>query len=76
MLAMSYSEKSGVFVPDKPRVRVARVGGAAAGVFPDGKRVLAVVPVDRPNVAKAEHEVVLFQNFGEYLRQHVPAGGK
>jgi len=76
MLAVSYSDKGGVFVPDKPRVVVPKVGGTAAGVFADGKRVLAEVPVDRPNVAKAEHEVVLFQNFAEYMRQHVPAGGK
>ncbi len=30
-------------------------------------------PVDSPNAAKTEHEVVLFQTFFEYLRQHVPA---
>jgi hypothetical protein len=33
-----------------------------------------LAPVDSPDAAKAEHEVVLFQNFFEYLRQKAPAG--
>jgi eukaryotic-like serine/threonine-protein kinase len=72
MMAVGYSEVGGTFVPDKPRVWTPRIGGTATDLSPDGKRLLVVVPVDRPNVTKVEHEVVLFQNFVENLRQHVP----
>jgi Tol biopolymer transport system component len=74
MMAVSYSANGGTFAPEKPRVWLAKVGGAACDLSPDGKRLLVVAPVDSADAAKAEHEVVLFQNFFEYLRQKAPAG--
>jgi Tol biopolymer transport system component len=74
MMAVSYSAKGGTFAPEKPRVWVAKVGGTAWDLSPDGKRLLVLAPVDSPDAAKAEHEVVLFQNFFEYLRQKAPVG--
>ncbi len=73
MMAVSYSAKGGTFAPEKPRVWLAKVGGTAWDLSPDGKRLLVLAPVGSPDAAKAEHEVVLFQNFFEYLRQKVPA---
>jgi len=72
MMAVSYSANGGTFAPEKPRVWLAKVGGRASDLSPDGKRLLVVAPAGSPDVAKAEHEVVLFQNFFEYLRQKVP----
>jgi Tol biopolymer transport system component len=74
MMAVSYSAKGGTFTPEKPRVWLAKVGGTAWDLSPDGKRLLVLAPVDSPDAVKPEHEVVLFQNFIEYLRQKVPVG--
>jgi Tol biopolymer transport system component len=74
MMAVSYSAKGGTFAPEKPRVWLAQVGGIAWDLSPDGKRLLVLAPAGSPDAAKAEHEVVLFQNFFEYLRQKVPLG--
>jgi serine/threonine protein kinase len=73
-MAVSYSAKGGTFAPEKPRVWLAKVGGRAQDLSPDGKCLLVLAPVDSPDAAKAEHEVVLFQNFFEYLRQRAPVG--
>jgi hypothetical protein len=54
-------------------VFVAKVGGTACDLSPDGKRLLVMTPVDSRGEAKGDHEVVLFQNFIGYLRQRVPA---
>jgi hypothetical protein len=75
-MAVSYSAKGGTFVAEKPRGWVAKVGGGAYDLSPDGKRLLVVAPVASPDAPKAEHEVVLFQNFFEYLRQKAPADKK
>lgn len=74
MMAVSYSANGGAFAPEKPRIWLAKVGGIAWDLSPDGKRLLVLAPAGSPDAAKAEHEVVLFQNFFEYLRQKVPAG--
>jgi serine/threonine protein kinase len=72
-MAVSYSTKGGTFVPEKPRVWVAKVGGTANDLSPDGKLLLVLAPVDPSDAAKAEHEIVLIQNFPAYLRQKMPA---
>ncbi len=74
MLAVSWSEKNGGFVPEKPRVWAAKVGGTAEDLSSDGKQLLVLAPVNPTEAPRAEHEVALFQNFLGYLRQHVPAG--
>ena len=60
--------------PGKPRVWLAKLGGMACDLSPDGKHLLVLTPVDSPDAPKAEHEVVLLQNFFDYVRKHVPAG--
>ncbi len=73
-MALSYSANGGTFAPEKSRVWLAKVGGTAWDLSPDGKRLLVLAPVDSADAAKAEHEVVLFQNFFEYLKQKAPVG--
>ena len=74
MMAVRYSVNGGTFVGEKPRVWLEKVGGTAYDLFPDGKRLLVLAPVDLPGAPQVDHEVVLIQNFFDYLRKHVPAG--
>jgi hypothetical protein len=55
-------------------VWLAKVGGSAVDISPDGKRLVVLAPVESPDAPKAEHEVVLLQNFFDELRRKVPAG--
>jgi serine/threonine-protein kinase len=71
MMAVGYGDKGGTFVPEKPRVWTPKIGGTAFDISRDGKRLLVIVPVDSPNVTRPDHEIVLFQNFVEYLREKV-----
>jgi serine/threonine-protein kinase len=74
-MVVSYSAKGSTFeVQEKPRVWVGKVGGTAFDISPDGKRLVVLTPVDSPDAPKAEHEVVLIQNFFDELRRRVPAG--
>ena len=72
-MAASYTVKGDSFLADKPRVWLAKLGGATAfGLAPDGKRVAVMAPVDTSEAPKADHEVVFLFNFFDYLRQRVP----
>jgi Tol biopolymer transport system component len=73
-MAVSYSANGSTFVAEKPRVWLAKVGGSAVDISPDGKRLVVLAPVESPDAPKAEHEVVLLQNFFDELRRKVPAG--
>jgi serine/threonine-protein kinase len=73
VLAVNWSEKNGAFVPEKPRVWAAKAGGTVTDLSADGRRMLVVAPVNSAAAGpEPEHHVMLFQNFLEYLRQHVP----
>jgi hypothetical protein len=43
---------------------------------PDGKRVAAMMPVETPEVQRAQNHVVLLINFCDELRRRAPVGGK
>jgi Tol biopolymer transport system component/predicted Ser/Thr protein kinase len=73
IMAVSYTAKSGTFLPDKPRVWIAKLGGTAWDLAPDGKRVMVVTPVVSAEAPKQEHEVVFLENFFDELRRRVPA---
>jgi serine/threonine-protein kinase len=76
VMALNYSVKGDSFMADKPRVRIEKLVGAAWDLSPDGKRVAVLTPVGSTEAPKAEHEVVLLENFFDYLRQRVPVGSK
>jgi hypothetical protein len=74
IMAASYSVQGGTFVPEKPRVWIARLGGTQWDVAPDGNRVLELAPVESVGAPKQEHEVVFLENFLDELRRRVPGG--
>lgn len=52
---------------------LAQLGGAVAwDLAPDGKRVAVITPEGASEALKKEHEIVVLQNFFDYLRQRVP----
>jgi hypothetical protein len=77
-MAASYTVKGDTFVPEKPRVWIAKLGGSSVGtqwdLDPDGKRVAVLTPVDSPETPKHDHEVVFLENFFDELRRRVPVG--
>jgi Tol biopolymer transport system component len=77
IMAASYAVKGDTFVPDKPRVWIAKLGATPAvgrswDLSPDGKRVVVVTPVESAEAPKQEHEVVMLLNFSDELRRKVP----
>jgi len=74
IMAVSYTEKGDTFVPDKPRVWIAKLGGTEWDLAPDGKRVAVLTPVESAEAPKQEHEVVFLENFFDELRRRVPLG--
>ena len=74
LMASSYTLKGDMFVPEKPRVWIAKLGGTQWDLAPDGKRVLVLTPVESAEAPKQEHEVVFLINFLDELRRRVPAG--
>jgi len=74
IMAVSYTVKGDTFVPDKPRVWIAKLGGTDWDLAPDGKRVAVVIPMESAVAPKPEHEVVFLENFFDELRRKVPLG--
>jgi hypothetical protein len=74
IMAVGYSVRGGTFVPEKPRVWIAKLGGTMWDPAPDGKRVLVAAAIRSPGAPEHEHEVVFLENFFDYLRQRVRAG--
>lgn len=70
--AASYTIKGDTFVPDKPRVWLAKLGGTGWDLAPDGKRMAVVTPAESTEAPKQGHEIVLLQNFFDELRRKVP----
>jgi serine/threonine-protein kinase len=73
ILAATYTVRNDIFVADNPRVWIAKLGGTAWDLAPDGKRLAVLTPVDSTEVPKPEHEVVFILNFFDELRR-APAG--
>jgi serine/threonine protein kinase/Tol biopolymer transport system component len=75
MMAVKYTVKSESFVPEKPLVWAAKLGGVdVADLATDGKRLAVEVPVSTPEPPKPEHEVTLVFNFFDELRRRFPVG--
>jgi serine/threonine protein kinase/Tol biopolymer transport system component len=75
IMAVSYTVKGEVFVPEKPRVWVSKLGGSPAfDLAPDGKRIAVVTPVESAEAPKQEHDVVFIENFFDELRRRAPTG--
>jgi len=78
IMAVSYTVKGDVFLPEKPRVWVSKLGTPANGPYfdlaPDGKRVAVIVSAQPEGLPKPDHEVTLVLNFMDEVRRRVPAG--
>ena len=79
IMAAGYTEKGDSFVADKPRVWSEKQIGGAVGnknvdLAPDGKRIVALMPVETPEAQKAQNQVTFLENFSDELRRKVPVG--
>ena len=74
VMAVSYSVKGDAFVPERPRVWIAKLGGTNWDLAPDGKRVVALIPEGAAQAPQPEHVIVMLQNFADELRRRVPLG--
>ena len=74
IMAARYTVNGDTFVPEKPRVWIARLGGTAWDLAPDGSRVVVLAPVESADGPRPEHHVVFLQNFFDELRRRVPLG--
>ena len=72
-MAASYKVNGDTFVPEKPRVWIAKLGGTQWDLAPDGKRVVVLTPAETAEATKQEHEVVFLLNFFDELRRRAPA---
>jgi serine/threonine-protein kinase len=82
IMAVGYTVKGDVFVPDKPRVWLANrllparpassLGGSDWALAPDGTHVAVLMPVESQEAPTPDHTIVLLQNVGDELRRRVP----
>jgi Tol biopolymer transport system component len=80
MMVAAYTVQGDSFVAEKPRVWSEKQLGVGAVVSrnadpaPDGKRIVALVPVETAEAQKAQSHVIFLMNFFDELRRKVPAG--
>ena len=79
IMAAAYTEKGDSFVADKPRVWSEKQIGGVVGaknvdLAPDGKRIVAFMPVETAEAQKAQNQVTFLMNFSDELRRKVPVG--
>jgi len=81
IVVAGYTVRGDSFLADKPRLwsdkRIANVGGLPNyGLAPDGKRIVALMPVEAPGEQQAQNHVIFLENFFDELRRKVPLSGK
>ncbi len=80
IMVATYTVKGESFVADKPRVwSPQRLGGAAnalknVDLASDGKRIVALMPVETADGQKAQSHVTFLENFFDELRRKAPVG--
>jgi serine/threonine-protein kinase len=74
VMAVKYAVRGETFVAEKPRVWIAKLGGAEWDLAPDGRRVAVLTPVESAHARGQEHEVVFLLNFVDELRRRVSLG--
>jgi serine/threonine protein kinase/Tol biopolymer transport system component len=82
IMVAAYAVKGDSFVTDKPRVwSEKQIGGIAnAGrnvdLAPDGKRIVALMPVETAEGQKAQSHVIFLENFFDEVRRRTATGTK
>jgi Tol biopolymer transport system component len=79
IMVASYAVKGESFVADKPRVwsekKIANLGQVVNyDLAPDGKRIVALMPVETAEAQKAQSHVIFLENFFDEVRRKVPIG--
>ena len=74
-----YTVKGDSFLAEKPRVwsekKIANIGlNANYDLAPDGKRIVALMPVETAEAQKTEVNVIFLENFFDEVRRKVPVG--
>ena len=79
IMVAGFAVKGDSFVADKPRVwsekKIADIGFLANyDLAADGKRIVALMPVETPPGQQAQNHVIFLENFFDELRRRVPTG--
>jgi hypothetical protein len=74
VMAVGYKVTDDTFVAGKPRVWIAKLGGAEWDLAPDGRRVAVLTPVRSGDAPTRDHVVVFLLNFFDELQRRVPLG--
>jgi Tol biopolymer transport system component len=79
IMLVTYAVKGDSFVADKPRVWSDKQLGTTLGAknadpAPDGKRIVALMPVETAEGQKTQSHVTFLMNFFDELRRKVPIG--
>jgi Tol biopolymer transport system component len=74
IMVANYTVKADTFVADKPRVwsekKIANIGILANyDLAPDGKRIVALMPVETAEGQKAQNHVIFLENFFDEVRR-------
>jgi Tol biopolymer transport system component len=76
IMVATYSAKADSFAPDKPRLWFDKqlanfgiVGTATYDLAPDGKRIVALMPVETAEGQKAQNHVIFLENFFDEVRR-------
>ena len=78
IMMSAYTVKGDSFVADKPRVWSEKqiggsiIAGKNVDLAPDGKRIVALMPVETAEAQKAQNHVIFLENFFDEVRRKVP----
>jgi hypothetical protein len=50
------------------------IGNKNVDLAPDGKRIIALMPVETAEAQKAQNQVTFLMNFSDELRRKIPVG--
>ena len=79
-MVAAYTVKGDSFEADKPRVWSEKQIGSNINnvrnvdLAPDGKRIVALMPLETAEAQKAQSHVIFLENFSDELRRKVPTG--
>ena len=79
IMVAAYAMKGDSFEADKPRILSERQIGDLGGLLnvdlaPDGKRIVAMMPVETAEAEQPQNQVTFLENFFNELRRKVPVG--
>ena len=82
IMVAAYTVKGDSFVADKPRVwSEKQIGGLPSparnvDLAPDGKRIVALMPVETAEAQKAQNHVIFLENFFDEVRRRTATQAK